>query len=220
VRAASGILVVGAGGHAKVVLDVLRAMGMPVAGVTDPQRPPGDLFEGVPCLGDDGAWADLFRSGLREAIVAVGDNARRRAAAAELRSLGFRLENALHPSALISPSARLGTGIAAMPGAIVNAASTIGDDVILNTAATVDHDCRIGAGAHVAPGAHLAGYVTVGEGVLIGVGAVVGRGRQLAIGDSAIVGSGAVVFTDVPPGATVVGNPARRVDDPAEGSRR
>ncbi len=207
----SGILVVGAGGHAKVVLDVLRAAGREIAGVTDPHLPMGGLFEGVPCLGDDGAWEDLFRSGLRTAFVALGDNRRRRDAGAELRALGFELANAIHPSAILSPSTQLGTGIAIMPGAVVNASTTIGDDAILNTSATIDHDGRIGAGAHVAPGCHLAGYVTVGEGALIGVGSAVGRGRPVSIGAWARVGTGSVVFRDVAPGTTVAGNPARIV---------
>jgi UDP-perosamine 4-acetyltransferase len=176
----------------------------------------GALFLGVPCLGNDGAWEALFRSGLRTAFVAVGENARRGAAATEMRALGYDLANAIHPSAIVSASAQLGTGIAIMPGAIVNAATTIADDVILNTAATVDHDCRIGAGTHIAPGCHLAGYVTVGAGVLIGVGSIVGRGRPISIGAGAKVGIGSVVFRDVPPGTMAVGNPARILRETAE----
>jgi UDP-perosamine 4-acetyltransferase len=203
------IVVVGGGGHARVVMEVLLAAGRRVAGYTDPGGA-GGSFGTLRCLGDD-ASLDALAARFRFAIVGVGDNARRDELAARSVELGFELVNAIHPSAQISPSVTLGSGIAVMANAVVNAATSIENNAIVNTAATVDHDCRIGGAVHVAPGCHLAGYVTVEHGALLGVGAIVGRGQPLRIGERAVVGSGSVVFRDVPPFATVVGNPARLV---------
>lgn len=203
------VVVIGGGGHARVVIEVLLAAGWRVAGYTDAGGRPGESFGGVPWLGDDAVLPSVRAAGVAHAIVALGDNALRGRLGDRAAALGFELVNALHPSAQISPSAILGRGIAVMAQAAVNAATTIGDHSILNTGATVDHDNRIGRDVHIAPGSHLAGYVTVEDRVLIGVGSVVGRGRPLRIGEGAVVGSGSVVFTDVPPHTTVAGNPAR-----------
>ncbi len=205
------IVVIGGGGHAKVVMEVLLAAGWEVAGYTDAGGRPGDAFGRIAWLGDDGALPAVRAGGVEHAIVALGDNAVRGRLADRAVALGFTLGNAIHPSAQISPSVTLGQGIAVMAQAAVNAATVLGDNCIVNTGATVDHDNRIGRNVHIAPGCHLAGYVTVGDGALIGVGSIVGRGRPLAIGGGAVVGAGSVVFTDVPPQATVAGNPARPV---------
>jgi UDP-perosamine 4-acetyltransferase len=200
------IVVVGGGGHARVVMEVLLAAGWRVAGYTDPGG--GGSFNGLPCLGDDSALPALAGR-FRYAIVALGDNALRGRLALRVTELGFELGNAIDPSARISPTATLGRGIAIMPNAVLNAGTVVLDDAIINTAATVDHDCHLGRDVHVAPGAHLAGYVTVEDGALIGVGATVGRGRPVRVGAGAVVGSGAVVVHGVPPFTTVAGNPAR-----------
>ncbi|HEX6902204.1 MAG TPA: NeuD/PglB/VioB family sugar acetyltransferase [Thermoanaerobaculia bacterium] len=201
------IVVVGGGGHSRVVVEVLLAAGWRVAGYTDPGGA-GGSFGGVPCLGDDGVLPSLVGK-VRYAIVALGDNALRGRLAREVEAMGFELGNAIHPSARISPSVVLGRGIAIMANAVLNAGTVVLDDSIINTAATVDHDGRIGRDVHIAPGCHLAGYVTVGDGALVGVGSVVGRGRPIRVGEWAVVGSGSVVVHDVPPSVTVVGNPAR-----------
>lgn len=206
------IVVIGGGGHAKVIIEILQAAGWSVKGFCDPSWPAGECFGDVPCLGDDSVLPEVFSKGVRHAIVALGDNNLRSRIAHKVCSQGFILGNAIHPSAQISPSVTLGRGIAIMAGAVINAATVIGDNSVINTGATVDHDCRIGQGTHIAPGSHLAGFVTVGERVLIGVGSVVGRGRPIFIGDGAIVGSGSVVIRDVPSSLTVVGNPASALD--------
>jgi len=203
------VVVVGGGGHAKVVIDVLLAAGWSVAGYTDPTPAAGGEIAGAPCLGDDAVLPRWRARGIPWAIVALGDNALRARLAERVRELGFELASAIHPAAQISPSARLGVGVTVMPGAVVNAGSEIGDNTIVNTAASVDHDCSIGRSVHLAPGVRLAGYVTVEDEALVGVGAVVGRGRPVRIGRGAVVGTGSVVIHDVPPGLTVAGNPAR-----------
>jgi UDP-perosamine 4-acetyltransferase len=205
------IVVVGGGGHARVVIEILLAAGWQVTGYTDSSGRPGDAFAGVPWLGSDGELPALLSRGVAHAIVALGDNALRDRLLQEVAALGFKLGNAVHPRALVSPTAVLGQGVALMAGAILNAAVALGDGSIVNTGATVDHDGRIGRCVHIAPGSHLAGSVTVEDGALIGVGSIVGRGRPLRIGRAAVVGSGSVVIEDVPDFATVVGNPARPI---------
>lgn len=203
------VVVIGGGGHAKVVLDVLQAAGRDVVGFCDPSRKVGDLIGSIACVGDDDALPRILVSGVRSALVALGDNALRERVARQVSEIGFELVNAVHPSAQISPSVKLGRGIAIMPGVVINAATVIGDNAIINTSASVDHDCQIGSSTHIAPGTHLSGYVTVGQRVLIGVGCSIGRGQPLNIGDDAIVGAGSVVVHDVPPHSVVAGNPAR-----------
>jgi UDP-perosamine 4-acetyltransferase len=197
----------GAGGHAKVVIETLEEHGgYEIAGCTGE---PGDLGDvlGYPILGSDDVLPQLYARGVRHAVPAIGDNARRRRVALRARQVGFTLASAVSPRAGVSGRARLGQGILIVRGAVVNASVTVGDGTIINTGATVDHDCEIGPWVHVAPGVHLAGRVSVGEGALLGVGSSVLPG--IRVGAWARVGAGAAVTRDVPDGATVVGVPAR-----------
>ena len=203
------IVVVGGGGHAKVVLDILLESSADVIGYCDPSRKVGEVIVDTPCLGGDDVLSKLSADGVRRAIVALGNNKLRSKIANELSKQGFELVNALHPSARLSRFAKLGTGIAVMAGAVINADTIIANDAIINTGATVDHDCQIGQGAHIAPGSHLSGFVAIGDRVLIGVGSSIGRGQSLRIGDDAIIGTGSVVVHDVAPNSILAGNPAR-----------
>lgn len=125
----------------------------------------------------------------------------------QLADMGFSIVNAISPAAIVSPSVRLGFGIAIMSGGIVNAEAQIGNFAIVNTGASVDHDCRIGEGAHLAPATALAGNVTAERLAFMGVGSTAVPGVR--IGESAIVGAGACVLHDIPAGATAWGVPAR-----------
>lgn len=200
------VVVLGAGGHAKVVLEVLREAGETVVGLTDADPAPRAVL-GAPVLGTDAALPDVLARGCRRAFVALGDNAVRRRVAEQAMALGFELASAISPRAVVSPSARLGRGVAVMAGAVINADAEIGDLAIVNTGAVVEHDCRLGAAAHLGPRAALAGGVVVGEGAFLGVGASVIPG--VTIGAAAVVGAGACVVRDVPEGARIAGVPAR-----------
>jgi UDP-perosamine 4-acetyltransferase len=202
----SGIVVVGAGGHAKVCIELLRAMGEDVAFCIGANDARGDCL-GVPILAGDDRVSDLRTDGFDRAFVAVGDNRVRRKLGAAVVTAGYRLVNAVSPTAVVSPSARLGVGIAIMGGAVINAESTIGDLVIINTGATVDHDCSIGEAAHIAPQSALAGNVRVGACSFLGIGTTVVPGCD--IGEEVVVGAGGVVISDVPDGVTAVGVPVR-----------
>jgi len=206
------VIIVGAGGHGYVVADILlraRDAGapvQPVGFVDDCAELKGAHVLGLPVLADFESLLHLEHDG---AIVAVGDNRTRQRLFARLEGARETFVEARHPSATIAPDVFVGEGSMICAHAVVNPATEIGQDTILNTACTVDHHSRIGAHVHIAPGAHLGGAVTVGDGALVGIGAIVLPGVR--IGARAVVGGGAVVIDDVPEGATVVGNPARQL---------
>jgi UDP-perosamine 4-acetyltransferase len=196
------VVILGAGGHAAVVVDSLLEAGE---------------HELAACLGESGeetilgvpvlpAETDPRTLGAEGVFVAVGDNGRRKRLMEEAAGMGLTMVNAVHPRAVVSRFAVLGTGVAVMAGAVVNARSEIGDGCIVNTGASVDHDCRVGAYAHVAPGTRLCGRVELGEGVFLGVGASVLP--EVRIGAWAVVGAGAVVRKDIPGGSRAWGVPA------------
>lgn len=201
----SGILVIGAGGHGKVVADILLARGLPVAGFLDDDPAlVGAERLGLPVLGPIESWPAHAPAALS---MALGDNHARQRVAGRLSLPAARWISAVHPTAVIAPSARLGSGVVIAARAVINPDAVVGDFAIVNTGATVDHDCELGAFCHVAPGVSLAGGVRVGEGTLIGVGASCIPYR--AIGAWSVVGAGAVITRDIPGGVTAVGVPAR-----------
>lgn len=208
------VVVVGAGGHGRVVLDILVQGGQfHVVGFLDsnPQLH-GRRMDGVPVLGDMSVLPRLRDEwGVCGAVVAIGDNGVRRAFAQQIEDGGLELINAIHPSANLARNVNLGRNIVIAAGALVCAHCQVGDSVILNTGCIVDHESMIGTAAHICPGARLAGRVTVEPGAFIGIGATVVQ--SVRIGYEAVVGAGAVVIRDVPPMATVVGVPARIVKD-------
>ena len=206
------VIGLGAGGHAKVVIEILRLLGnYEFAGLLDPKPElRGTDLLGVRVLGDDTLLAELFQQDVRYAFIGlgtVGDTNPRKRLYEEAQRVGFKVARAVHPQAVISQSAQMGDGPTVMAGAVINAATCVGDNVIVNTGAIVEHDCVIGNHAHIATGARLAGGVRVGEGAHIGIGASIRQG--INISRNAIVGAGAVVIDDVPEGATVVGVPAK-----------
>lgn len=199
------VVVLGAGGHAKVIIEMLEEQEQfEIAGCVS--REPGKEVLGFPILGDDGILPALYAEGVRKAFVAIGENRARQSAMERVAAEGFELINAVSRHSVISPRARLGCGVAVMPGAVMNVMSRIGDGAIVNTGATVDHDCDIGRWAHVAPGTNLAGGVTIGEGVFLGIGSRVLP--CVSVGPWTTVGAGAVVIADLPGGVTAIGVPA------------
>lgn len=205
------ILILGAGGHGRVVLDILRAAGEHrIAGFLDNNNSlHGRRIDGLPVLG---AIDDLpaFRDrDIEGAIIAIGDNGVRRGYSQFVEDSDLQLINAIHPAARLSPTARIGRNVAAAAGTLVSAHAQIGDSVILNTGCIIDHECMIGTAAHICPGAKLAGHVTVEAGAFIGIGATIIQ--NVRIGLESVVGAGAVVLADVAPMTTVVGVPAREI---------
>jgi UDP-perosamine 4-acetyltransferase len=208
------VFVVGAGGHAKMVLEAMRSQvpAWNVVACLDNHRGGGSLL-GVPVCEDTPQTIMQYRDNGVLGFVAIGENRVRMRLMQHLRQLEVSLATVVAGSAFVSPSAILGPGTVVMHGAVVGADARMGCGCILNTHASVDHDCDVKDFAHIAPGSHLAGNVSVGEGAMLGVGCSVIP--KVTIGDWSVLGAGAVVVRDVPPQVTWVGCPAR----PIGGSR-
>lgn len=200
----------GAAGHAKVVADIVLLDGrFEIVGFLDDVDPAarGREFCGARILGGREQLESLRAAGVTHVIFAFGDGAARLKLAPIVRERGFELATAIHPRATVASDVRVGAGTVIAAGAVINPATTLGENVIVNTLAGVDHDCVIGDGAHIAPGARLAGDVRVGEAAWIGIGAVVRE--KLSIGARTVIGAGAVVLEDVPADVVAYGVPAR-----------
>jgi sugar O-acyltransferase (sialic acid O-acetyltransferase NeuD family) len=204
--AARSFVVIGSGGHAKVVIATIEACGDTVRHILDDDpRTWTTTVLGYPVkgpIGDDLIHADCV------AVVAIGTNRARRHVVSRLQT---RFASVVHPSAIVHRSVTIGDGAVIFAGAIVQPDTTIGAHSIVNTAASIDHDGQVGAFSHVAPGVHLAGSVRIGEGALVGVGASIIVG--MTVGAWAIVGAGSVVIRPVEQGVTVAGCPARPLSE-------
>jgi sugar O-acyltransferase (sialic acid O-acetyltransferase NeuD family) len=202
-------ILIGAGGHGKVVLDILQCQGKHrVIGFLDADPSlHGTTVAGVPVIGGINQLVKLKAQKVRAAVIAIGDNRVRRQYAHEAADAGLELINAIHPAATIARSVTLGRNVVVAAGAVVCTEAQLGDSVIVNTSAIVDHECVVGEAVHIAPGAVLAGRVRVEPLAFIGMGAKVIQ--CLTIGAETVVGAGAVVRTDLPPRVTAVGVPAR-----------
>jgi UDP-perosamine 4-acetyltransferase len=201
------IVIIGAGGHAKVIVDILR--GSPfyeAVGCLDAAFQEKDVA-GVKVIGDDRLLPELYQKGITGAFVAIGDNRLRVMISRRVANMGFELINAVSLHSVLSSSVRMGQGIAVMPGAVINVDVQVRDNAIINTGACVDHDCLLGEGCHIAPGCFLAGNVIIGEGAFLGVGCKVIP--RVKIGVWSVAGAGAVVTKDLPPYSMAVGVPAR-----------
>jgi UDP-perosamine 4-acetyltransferase len=211
-RTPAPVIGIGAGGHARVILDILQQQEhFRVVGLLAPNADSkGWLPETVAILGDETLLAELWGQGVRHAFLgigSIGDNHPRAKLFEQVRALGFEFVNAIHPSAVVAKSANLGHGVAVMAGAVINPGASLGDNVIVNSGAIVEHDCVIEDHVHIAPGATLSGSVKVGRYSHIGTGASVRQG--IHIGENALVAAGAVVVHDVPDGDAVAGVPGR-----------
>ena len=204
-------VIIGAGGHGRVVLDIMQHEGRhEVVGFLD-SNPDlhGRLMDGVEVLGPIQRLAGLKEQGVLGAIVAVGHNGTRRSFGEQVQRLGHELVSAIHPSANIANNVSMGRGVVVAAGALVCAHCQIGDGVILNTGCLVDHETMIGTACHLCPGVKIAGRVTIESGAFVGIGATVIQ--HVRVGHDSVIGAGAVGLKDVPPMSTVVGLPAREI---------
>jgi sugar O-acyltransferase (sialic acid O-acetyltransferase NeuD family) len=208
------IIILGAGGHARSLIDVLRTQnGTEVIGILNADKSRnGANVDGIPIIGQDNQL-ESFKSRFDFFLIGVGSSGTHNQQRMELyrhcMGLGLLPYSAISKMSIISTSAILGDGAQIFHSAVVNAGSKIGEHVIINTSAVIEHDCTIGDHSHIATAATLAGGVTVGKDVFIGSSAVVIPG--IKIGDRAIIGAGAVVNKNVASGAKIVGNPGRQI---------
>jgi sugar O-acyltransferase (sialic acid O-acetyltransferase NeuD family) len=213
------VVVVGAGGHARCVIDAIRSRStMRVAGVVDDDpRLFGTVVRGFRITGDVLSVIEAAAAPRTAPVVAVvgvggnGDTRPRRHLHHRLLDAGVCVPTVVHAAATVSPSARIATGAQILAAAVVNADASVGEGALVNTGAVVGHDARVGAFAQVAPNATLGGASVVGDGAHVGPGAVVLEARR--IGAGALVAAGAVVTRDVAPGSRVFGIPARTLGE-------
>jgi sugar O-acyltransferase (sialic acid O-acetyltransferase NeuD family) len=208
-EATDRVVIVGAGDHGRIVLDLFRALGVLPAGFVEahPRSDDGDrVVDGLAVIGDLESRLD-WQAPSPTFVVALGDNHARREAFERCLALGLRPAMAIHPTAVLLGGATVAPGASVCAGAIIGVGASVGPNSIVNTGASLDHDNRIGAHVHVAPGAHLAGHVVVDDGAFVGIGASVRDGVH--IGAWSLVAGGAMVIADVPAEAQVGGVPAR-----------
>ena len=207
------IILIGAGGHARVLIDLIRLSGLyEIAGIVDAQLKVGEMVSGITVLGNDDVLGELYSHGLKYAIVSVGsikDNFKRRVLYERIKEIDFSVPSLFHPKAIIAGNVQLSEGAQIMAGAIIQVNSSIGENTIINTGAIVEHDCQIGMHVHICPGATISGGCNIGGGAFIGAGATVIQG--LSIGNNSIVAAGAVVISDVPENTMVMGVPAKPI---------
>ena len=200
------IVILGAGGHAKVIAEIIIKSGDEVVGFLDDSidLQGKEIYLGKKVIG-------TFNSieGLKENyfVIGVGDNNTRKRISLEH---DLKWYSAIHPSAIIATNVKIGEGTVVMPGAVLNPSTKIGKQCIINTMASVDHDCNIGNYVHISPGAHLAGTVTVMNNTWIGIGALIKN--NITIEENNIIGSGAVVIDNIlEKNSTFIGIPARKM---------
>lgn len=207
------LVIWGARGHASVVADIVRqGQTHEIACFVDDSggnSARGRAFLGVRVLSDRKELAAMFRRGVEDIIIAIGDCDARLKLAAAAKGLGFRLWSAVHPHAVVALSAQVGAGTVIAAGAVIGPGTTLGENVIVNSCASVDHDCRLAEGVHICPGTHLAGRVEVGRAAWIGIGSTVIE--RVRIGQGAFVAAGAVVVGEIPERVLARGVPARVV---------
>lgn len=204
------IIMLGGGGHAKVLIELIRLAGeYEIAGILD-RLEAGSVISGISVLGNDEMLAEIFAEKITNACIGVGsvkDTRIRRSLFEKVKESGFFVPSLIHPGAVVSKSAELSEGVQIMAKAVIQAGSIIGENTIINTGAIIEHDGLVGRHVHVCPGAVIAGVCKIGDNSLIGAGATVINGTS--IGKNVTVGAGSVVVNDIADGAAVKGVPAR-----------
>ena len=200
------IIIVGAGGHGRVVLDICRSLKQEVAGFLDSNIEIGTLIHNIPVLGDNHKAHEMTFMEKHRFVVAIGDQIARRDLCEALMNEGADLVTLIHPSCVISETAQIGHGTVIVAGAIVNSDAKIGHYCIINTAATIDHDVILEDGVQICPGVNLAGNVVCEEGVFIGTGANIVPNTRL--GKYSLIGAGSTVMNNIPADSLATGTPA------------
>lgn len=200
------LIILGSGGHSKVVIDILLQNNeYEIVGLIDNNV--GDRTLDIPVIGTDKDLDIMFKDGIKNAFVAIGNNSIRRALIIKLKNIGFNIINVISEDSVVSKSVKLGNGILIMPGAIINACSQIGDGCIINTRSSIDHDCIISEYTHIAPGSTIAGSVKIGLECFLGVGSKIIDGIEIK--DKTTIGAGSTVIKSMEGNSIIVGTPGK-----------
>ena len=207
------LILIGGGGHCKVIIDAIQAARhYRIMGIIDKNTSASEIL-GIPVIGDDSQLEDIFSRRCQLAFVAIGSvgHPQKRAELADkLQSIGFQIPAIAHPTAVIARDIALGKGTFVSAGAVIGPGTIIGNNVIVNTNASVDHDCYLDDYVHVAPGATLSGGVKVAAYSHIGTGASIIEYKN--IGSNTLIGAGSVVVDDIPSNCKAFGNPCHVVN--------
>ena len=205
------VILIGGGGHAKVLADTLRLLEIPILGIVDPQLSHSPFFD-IPCLGSDEAVFDYSpdKVNLVNGIGSVCSLANRKRVYEKFKHHHYTFQSVIHPSAVIASQVQLGEGVQLMAGSVLQVGVHLGNNSLVNTAATVDHDSQVGHHVHIGPGVTISGSVLVQDEVHIGCGAVIIQ--QMTVGFGAVIAAGAVVVSHVNSKVLVQGVPAKERD--------
>lgn len=205
------IILVGGGGHAKVLIDLIRLAGeYEIAGILDHNHEPGNLVSGIPVLGNDDMLPEIFAENITNVCIGVGsvkDTLVRTTLFKKVKGIGFFVPPLIHPSAVVSEYSVISEGVQLMVNTVIQPGVTISENTLINTGTIIEHDGTVGRHVHVCPGVVISGVCKIGNETFIGAGATVING--LTIGDKVTVAAGSVVVHDIADGASVKGVPAR-----------
>ena len=205
------IIVIGGGGHAKVIISILKKLGhFEVIGFTDKEKKKEIL--NIPYLGTDDILLDYFSSGIKNAVVGLGQiksSSIRRKIVGLAKNIGYKFPSVVSPDSIVNENVVIGEGTVVMDGVVINSESIIGDFSIINTNSSIDHDCKIGSFVHIAPGVTLSGEVEIGDNVLIGTGANVIQG--ISICSDSLISAGSSVQNSITVPGIYRGLPAKLV---------
>ena len=203
------VIIIGAGDHAKVLLDILLEQNVTVIGLTDKSISKGTCIYGVPVIGDDSEILKYKTDEIEliNGIGSVGSTTLRRKVFVSFKEKGYVFKSVIDPSVIISKRAKIGEGTQLLAGSVVNTEAEIGDNTIINTKTSIDHGCRIGSNCHIAPGCVLSGCVTVGNNTHIGTGSSIIQG--IKIGSNVLLGAGSVVVKNIKDNSKAYGVPAK-----------
>lgn len=203
------VAIIGAGGHARVVYEILRHdKNMEVTAFVDSVlRGADEKIMGISVVGDHSVLPNLIKEGVKGFIVAVGDNEIRKQHFLNIQNMGLEPINAVHPTAHIAYNAKIGTGVVIATAATIVTGAKIGNNTIINTGAIIEHEDIIEENVHIGPGTSIAGRVTVKKGTFVGIGCTIKE--YITIGKNAVIGAGSIVLKDIPDNAVAVGAPAK-----------
>jgi len=204
------IVLIGGGGHCKVVISILKKLNnFEISGIVDNYKA-GSLISRIKIIGTDDDLRDIYKSGIHYALITVGsikENIKRYRLFNMVREIGYKFPVIISPEAIVDKSIRIDEGTVIMPGSIINIDSSIGKNCIINTGAIIEHDCKIEDHCHIAPGVHISGAANIGELSFLGIGATMIQG--IKIGKNVTIGAGSVVIKDIPDNVIAVGNPPK-----------